>query len=287
MRRTRAPLGLVLLLALVVAACSGGPPRLPANQVDPAQTAPHGTYKLGSPYQVNGAWYYPEYDPGYEAEGVASWYGDAFHGRPTANGEVFDMRQISAAHPTLPMPSLVEVTNLETGRSIRLRVNDRGPFHDNRLIDLSQAAARELGFEGKGLARVKVRFIALLPANGTPPVAGTSTRPATVVAAAPAAVTAPAAVANMPRRRVAGASASGGCDAAPAHFVQVAALSQPANVATMAAMLDGLGRVVIDRAQPSLARVRLGPYASRRDAFGTLAQVRELGYHDALVVSCS
>lgn len=280
---------LVLLLMLVLAACGGGPPRLPEPQLDPSQTLRHGTYKLGAPYQINGIWYYPEFDPDYEAVGVASWYGDAFHGRPTANGEIFDKRQISAAHPTLPMPSLVEVTNLENGRSIRLRVNDRGPFHDNRLIDLSQAAARELGYEGPGLARVKVRFLALLPASGTPPVAGTTTRPATVVAAAAPAEPAAAVVAN--RTAAAGSGGVGGgpnaCAAADAHFVQVAALSDAGNATSLASRLDRLGQVEIDHARPPLARVRLGPYATRRDAFGKLAQVRELGYRDALVVSCS
>lgn len=287
MHRPLLQCGLAVLLVLGLVAC-GGSPKLPVNQADPAQTAPHGTYKLGAPYQINGVWYFPEYDPAYEAVGVASWYGDAFHGRPTANGEVFDMRQISAAHPTLPMPSLVEVTNLENGRSIKLRVNDRGPFHDNRLIDLSQAAARELGFEGQGLARVKVRFLALLPANGTAPVAGTTTRPATVIAAAGGATDSRPDPLAQPGAQMAAMEAPGSaCSSTNAHFVQVAALSQAANAATLAARLNRLGRVEIDAATPPLSRVRLGPYPSRRDAFGTLAQVHELGYRDALVVSCS
>jgi len=286
MRRRSARLGLTLLLTFAVVACSGGPPKLPAHQADPAKTARHGTYKLGAPYQIAGIWYYPEYDPAYRAVGIASWYGDAFHGRPTANGEVFDKGQISAAHPTLPMPSLVEVTNLENGRSIELRVNDRGPFHDDRLIDLSQAAARELGFEGQGLARVEVRFLALLPANGTPPVAGTTTRPATALAAAGSG-TQPARPAAAAPKTVAAAAAGRGCAVGDTHFVQVAALSRPANAANLAARLNGLGRVEIDAASPPLSRVRLGPYPSRRDAFGKLAQVHELGFRDALVVSCS
>ena len=277
------PLLAMALLSLLLAACSTRAPYAPA---DPTSVRPHGTYKLGSPYQIGGIWYYPEYDPNYDVVGVASWYGRQFHGRPTANGEVFDMRQISAAHPTLPMPSLVEVTNLENGRSMKLRVNDRGPFHDNRLIDLSQAAARELGFEGQGLARVRVRFVSLLPANGTPPVAGTTTRPATVVAAAPPT----AGPVRRPAPVVASAARPAerrqdGCGNDAAHFVQVAAFGETANAQRVAASLERLGRVEIEAA--ALNRVRLGPYASRRDAFGKLAVIRGLGYQDAQVISCS
>jgi len=291
--RLARPLVAVALSALFLAACSSRPPTLPA---DPMQAPPHGTYKLGAPYQINGLWYYPEYDPNYEAVGIASWYGRQFHGRPTANGEIFDMRQISAAHPTLPMPSLVEVTNLENGRSMQLRVNDRGPFHDNRLIDLSQAAARELGFEDRGLARVRVRFVALLPANGSPPVAGTTTRPTTVAAAAPLANRAPRAdpvraASSRPSptsvEAVRSTAAATGCADPAAHFVQVAAFVEQANARRLAGELQRLGRVELDQAAAPPTRVRLGPYPSRRDAFGKLARVHDLGYRDALVVSCS
>ncbi len=286
--RLRRSLLAVALLAVFLAACSSRPPSLPRVPDDPMRTAPHGTYKLGTPYQINGVWYYPEFDPNYQAVGVASWYGRQFHGRPTANGEIFDMRQISAAHPTLPMPSLVEVTNLENGRTMKMRVNDRGPFHDNRLIDLSQAAARELGFEGQGLARVRVRFVSLLPAHGTPPVAGTSTRPATAVAAA-APTPSPAARAPMTavRSTAATATASDGCPSRDSHFVQVAAFSEAANARRLAGELQRLGRVELDAAAGPATRVRLGPYPSRRDAFGKLARVHGLGYRDAMVISCS
>lgn len=279
------PLFALALLALVLAACSSRPPSLPQVPADPSRTAPHGTYKLGTPYQINGVWYYPEYDPSYEMVGVASWYGRQFHGRPTANGEIFDMRQISAAHPTLPMPSLVEVTNLENGRSMQLRVNDRGPFHDNRLIDLSQAAAHELGFQDRGLARVRVRFVSLLPANGTPPVAGTTTRPTTVVAAAPAPVR--AAAAGHPRVVQLTAAATENACATDRHFVQVAAFAEQANARRLASDLTRLGRVEVVNATAPPTRVRLGPFDSRQDAFGKLAQVQGLGYPDAMVISCS
>jgi|DewCreStandDraft_4_1066084.scaffolds.fasta_scaffold00150_11 rare lipoprotein A len=154
-----------LCLLMLAAACSTRPPTTPEG----GGGSTLGVYKLGGPYRINGRLYVPEYDPSYDRVGIASWYGDEFHGKPTANGELFDKDRISAAHPTLPLPSRVRVTNLENGRSIELRVNDRGPFVGDRLIDLSQAAAKELGFAEQGLARVRVQFLALDEARGTPP----------------------------------------------------------------------------------------------------------------------
>jgi rare lipoprotein A len=118
-----------------------------------------GRYHVGRPYQIAGEWYTPEHDTGYDRVGRASWYGPGFHGRLTANGEVFDANAISAAHPTLPLPSYVRVTNLENDRSIIVRVNDRGPFRYKRLIDVSQRTAELLGFKRKGKADVRVQYI--------------------------------------------------------------------------------------------------------------------------------
>ena len=116
-------------------------------------------YKVGQPYQVAGLWYYPHDDPKYKEEGEASWYGDAFHGKPTANGDVYDQNAMTAAHKTLPMPSQVQVTNLENNRSVVVTINDRGPFVPGRIIDLSRRAAIELGFVEIGTARVRVKAI--------------------------------------------------------------------------------------------------------------------------------
>jgi len=117
-----------------------------------------GVYKIGDPYLVEGKIYYPKVNNNYNETGVASWYGKKFHKKATANGEVFDMYKVSAAHKTLPLPSRVRVTNLENKKSIILRVNDRGPFAKNRIIDLSMRAAEILGFKEQGTAQVRVEF---------------------------------------------------------------------------------------------------------------------------------
>ena len=117
-------------------------------------------YKVGNPYEVAGIWYYPERDLTYDETGIASWYGDEFAGKLTANGEIFDPEVVSAAHKTLPMPSAVRVINLENGRSLVIRINDRGPFVAGRIIDLSREAARLLGFKEQGIARVRVQLLA-------------------------------------------------------------------------------------------------------------------------------
>lgn len=135
-------------------ASRAGPPSAPGGRV-PATMRP---------YQVRGVWYTPRYDPRYDERGVASWYGEQFHNRNTANGEQFDMHRASAAHKTLPLPCIVEVTDLDTGRRIKVRVNDRGPFVEGRIIDLSRAAAEDLGIARKGVARVRVRYIGPAPA---------------------------------------------------------------------------------------------------------------------------
>src|SRR5262245_25400775 len=126
-----------------------------------------GTYRIGKPYQVAGRTYVPEEDQGYKAEGLASWYGSDFHGRRTANGEVYDMEGLSAAHPTLPLPSYIRVTNLSNRRSVILRVNDRGPYHGNRVVDVSKRAAHMLGFHGNGVARVRVEYVGSASLDGS------------------------------------------------------------------------------------------------------------------------
>ncbi len=150
--KSRTPGRLLCCLAglLLVSACT--------KPSGPASEGP-GAYKVGKPYQVAGQWYYPKVDYAYREKGLASWYGPNFHGRPTANGEIFDMHRVSAAHKTLPLPSVVRVTNLENGRSLVVRVNDRGPFVRGRIIDLSHRAAELLSFVEQGTARVEVQLL--------------------------------------------------------------------------------------------------------------------------------
>lgn len=135
-----------LVMLSVLAACQPSPSGKPSGNV-----------KIGKPYEISGKMYYPEYDQNYDRVGTASWYGPGFHGKYTANGELFDQNDLTAAHPTLPMPSLVRVTNLQNGKSAIIRVNDRGPFKDSRIIDLSKKSAQRLGIQG--LSKVRVQFL--------------------------------------------------------------------------------------------------------------------------------
>lgn len=138
----------------------------PPNDLEPMARG-GGGFKIGRPYELNGRTYVPAEDPNYRTEGIASWYGPDFHGKPTANGETFDMNGISAAHPTLPMPSYLRVTNLANGRSIIVRINDRGPYAKERVTDLSVGAARALGFYDQGLARVRIEYVGRAPLGGS------------------------------------------------------------------------------------------------------------------------
>ena len=168
-----ARLAVLLLSTGSLAACASMTPRYPSQATGPASAsasasgAGQGEYKVGKPYQVGGIWYVPHEQPSYDQTGTASWYGEQFHMKATANGEVFDMAQVSAAHTTLPLPSLVEVTNLDNGRRLVVRVNDRGPYIGDRIIDLSREAARQLGYDRQGLANVRVRYVGPAPLLGS------------------------------------------------------------------------------------------------------------------------
>lgn len=144
-------LALCALLAACASSSGGGGTSQPSGT---------GTYKVGQPYQINGQWYYPREDYSYDETGVASWYGADFHEKATANGEFYNKNELTAAHKTLPLPTLARVTNLENGRSIVVRINDRGPFSGARIIDMSQRAAQLLGFEAQGTAKVRVQVLA-------------------------------------------------------------------------------------------------------------------------------
>jgi len=146
---------IAVLLAALLPGCAEQRPQ-PPSQAAKGQ----GYYKVGTPYEVDGVWYYPRVDYNYDESGIASWYGPDFHGKYTANGEVYDMNDLTGAHPTLPMPSIVRVTNLENGRSVIVRINDRGPYLRGRIIDLSRRSAQLLGMIDKGTAKVRVAILA-------------------------------------------------------------------------------------------------------------------------------
>ncbi len=175
--------GAVVGVPLALAACSNSadrPPEPRLRQSSSAYGTPSarvvtsdaaipkggGVFKVGQPYTMGGRWYVPREEPGYDRTGLASWYGADFHGRKTANGEIYDMNALTAAHPTLPMPSYAYVTNLASGRTILVRVNDRGPYVADRMIDLSARAARLLGTSERGVAQVRVRFAGYAPLDG-------------------------------------------------------------------------------------------------------------------------
>lgn len=163
----------ILATCVALAACSTTP--TPKNKFDPKKYGVKGSprvvssgksvpkgggrYMVGKPYKIAGKWYRPKLDTDYDKVGLASWYGPTFHGRMTANGEIFDKNALTAAHTTMPLPSYARVTNVKNGRSLIVRVNDRGPFHGNRVIDLSSRVADMLDFKSNGTAKVRVQYV--------------------------------------------------------------------------------------------------------------------------------
>jgi rare lipoprotein A len=231
-----------------------------------------GHYKVGEPYQVYGRWYYPAEQPDYDSEGVASWYGPGFHGLRTANGEVFDQNALSAAHTTLPMPSFVRVTNLQNGRSLVLRVNDRGPFVDDRIIDVSRRAAQLLGFMNQGTAHVRVEAVPALEGE----VVVASVEPA---AAPPEPVEIIEVATAEPATQLPSAPSAGGTI-----FVQAGAFGDAVRAEDVRQRVAPVGDAMVAPIAvngATLYRVRLGPYISREEASFVLSQVWSLGLTEA------
>lgn len=285
---------------------SGEPPAVSSSAVQ--------NYKIGKPYQVAGVWYYPQEDFDYDETGIASWYGPDFHAKLTANGEVFDQNAVTAAHKTLQLPCIARVTNLENGRSIILRINDRGPFVNGRIIDLSRKSAQLLGMEGKGTAKVRVevlneesRILAgrLKPdsTGNEPKVASAAPRGSVIaetlppppgVAARPAADQPAAAAAPPPRREVAVAEADLSnqvVNTVPTHptslYVQAGSFGRYDNALRLSARLSTVGKSQIQQAVVqgrTVYRVRLGPIAKVEDADRMLDAVVAVGQTDARVV---
>lgn len=304
MIQTARSLAAVTALAAFSAACATTPEdnnvRVPPNA---------GVYKVGAPYQIGDTWYYPAEQPDYDETGIASWYGPTFYGRATANGERFDANALTAAHRTLPMPVNVRVTNLDNGKSLIVRVNDRGPFAKGRIIDLSEHAATLLGYKSQGTARVRVTFVSRADLmNGSPssvspeiaaavqaaptnrvassdlePIVGTQVAPPVANTDLPAAPirTADAAVATQPT----GIVTTVPVPAATHLYVQAGAFSSYANAVRLQARL-GAGLQISSTSQNGqrLYRLRMGPFDEVGEADRALARLSSLGSNDARIV---
>jgi rare lipoprotein A len=295
---------LVVVLALIVGSC--------AEQARRGG----GIYKVGQPYQIAGVWYYPKEDQFYDETGIASWYGEDFHGKNTANGELYDMDTMTAAHRTLPLPVIVRVTNLENGRSVLVRVNDRGPYARGRIIDLSRRAATLLGVRERGTARVRVQYEGRAEVGGAPPTGGVemaSTQPSDVRAAPidsvsrgelapPAGAEAAPGRTTAPPVRVASTAPGAGPQTdivpdgtvttvqVPARtqlWVQVGAFQTRNNADRLAGRLRSIGSAnvstIYQNGKP-LYRVRFGPLSGVDQADAMLNKIIDRGENGAQIV---
>ncbi len=292
-RRLAAPAA--IMAALSLAACGGG-------QRGGGPDTSAGTYKVGKPYTIGGQTYTPAEDSSYRQTGKASWYGPGFHGKRTANGEVYDQYAHTAAHRTLPMPSVVRVTNTDNGQVTVVRVNDRGPFAHNRIIDLSRIAAADIDMIGAGVGNVRVelmeresRAVREIAERGgsiaeqTAVLRGVAPS-GPVVAAAPAPVASP-----VPQRAPvplpqAAPPATAKPDTAQrgGYFVQAGAFGSVDNAERLRAALATFGDSGVTQTTTggqTLYRVRLGPYVSADAAQGTAGRIQQGGYKDVRIVS--
>jgi peptidoglycan lytic transglycosylase len=297
----------LVVVSLAAGGCSSRPARGGAHAAS-GGSEEGGRYKIGTPYTLKGITYVPHVDYTYDAIGIASWYGEPFHGQATANGETYDMNDLTAAHKTLPLPSLVEVTNLSNGRTIQLRVNDRGPFADERIIDISRRGAQLLGFQDQGITRVRVRILAdesrrLAAALGgggdggsgeAPSYAARSITPAppadpvrvlasamSVPASAPAPVASPARpittvplIASARPATLPPVSAPAGSSAPQARPVAVAVALAPARAAMPVASLPAASHPATE---PASVFVQVGAYTDAENVQRAKARLGDLG----------
>ena len=270
--------------ALSLGLLAGCVSRAPAPQPHPVEdhtvTVPPnaGVYKVGAPYQIDNVWYYPSEQPDYDETGIASWYGPTFYGKHTANGEMYDGNALTAAHRTLPMPVNVRVTNLENGKSIIVRVNDRGPYARGRIIDLSKHAAELLDVVQTGTARVRVTFVGRADLNGAPPPSETAPE---IANALPAPIPAQLFADNQPSAVVTQVPVP-----SVTHlYVQVGAFSRLDNAKTLLSKLGGDLRIsTLQRGGQTLYRVRTGPLNSTEEADAALSRITGLGSNDAHII---
>lgn len=272
--------------------------------------------RVGRPYQIGGRWYTPTIDSDYDETGIASWYGPGFHGRPTANGETFDENKISAAHTTLPLPSYVIVTNLDNGKQLYVRINDRGPFEDDRILDLSKRAAELLGSKSTGLARVRVRVaeppynVTLVTPEGDKIVGKgykSSSSNSQIMVADNKTFN------NPPIKNIAIASSAiplyqGNYNNQPIntppiavnntyypssvqqqeYAIKIGVFSNPNNISALEKNLSNLGQLKINpvyRNGRMLSEVFLGGYKSQQEARNTVDALTQFGINDAVIVN--
>ena len=224
-----------------------------------------GYFKIGNPYTINGLTYVPAEDPFYDETGVASWYGPNFHGKATANGETYDMYAMTAAHPTLPLPSLVKVQNLENGKEVVVRLNDRGPFAKDRVIDLSKAAAEAIGMIEAGTAKVRVTYVG------------------------PAGIPGPKSAVETPQIAQKSPESVRTASAQPGYYVQLGSFSDRANAEKFKAQLssttDQVDVVYARVDQRDFYRVVVGPFAEKASAEMDKNSLARAGFQGLVIAS--
>jgi rare lipoprotein A len=313
MLRTTCNVLSVATLAGFAAGCATEPP----HAITANRNGGTGAYRVGVPYQIGDNWYYPHEQPDYDETGIASWYGPTFYGKPTADGEIYDGEGLTAAHRTLPLPVSVRVTNLENGKSLVLRVNDRGPFASGRIIDVSKHAAELLGFYAKGTAKVRVTYLGRadlpnrIPSDelGTALASNVRVAPTAKIQTAalssskPRATAKPARIATItPPPRLSTAESSASDDRAEptdaddravevpntTHlYVQAGAFGSRENAERLKENLGSAGDLFVsasERQGRELYRVRSGPYDDLETANAALARLSDLGNNDARIV---
>ena len=237
-----------LVLLLIISSCA------PSNKNFSIKKSPFsgGEYKIGKPYQIEGKTFYPKESFDYLERGVASWYGPNFDGKKTANGEIFNMNLLTAAHKTLQLPSLVKVTNIENNRSLILRVNDRGPFVKNRIIDVSKKAASILGFQKKGTANVIVEYYGkakIYDKNGK----------------------------IVKQKLTKNIKNDEGF-----YFVRIGIFSDISNIDNIISQVKNLAKIRVDKSQLG-HKVLLGPFANKNYTERVLNIIKEKGFEDAII----
>ena len=320
--RPLAAAGALLLAGSLLAACAETEFAVHAAKtlagLDDDVTPGQGRFKLGSPYEVRDVWYYPAVDPFYDETGIASWYGDPFHGRATANGEIYDMNALTAAHKTLPLPTLVRVTNLENGRSIVVRVNDRGPFVHGRIIDMSRRGAQLLSFDMAGTAKVRVTVLAPeeqepearqamlekmagqvvvaeaepdtrtdVAASGDEPVVGAVPSGAVTVVVLDAPETTETLVGALEPPSIFVPDPMVVPGEVPRMYVQAGAFSNSNNARLLEAQIASVGPIQVTEVMVDerlFFRVRLGPYDDLGQADAALERLIELGHPQARLI---